>query len=234
MDSKVLAEYCSKSYSSECRFNLEESQVEEYESKEYGYDTESLFIKLRTGELIFVFRGTDSFVDNIFNIQACRIKKDGFGIHRGFYSKWKKVKWDIYRFINKFQNIKNIIFTGHSLGGAISIIGAFEIKKEYPEMKVACVTFGCPRIGSKSFCDEFNRIIDCSQRYTYRYDHIPEVPFGFKHCGLHMPIYNVQNIDLEPEKNKFWKLLKVIFTKKDFDHSISNYLEYIPPHISIS
>ena len=41
--------------------------------------------------------------------------------------------------------------SGHSLGGALATLAAYEIAKTCPEVDVACYTFGAPRTGNHAF-----------------------------------------------------------------------------------
>ncbi len=55
---------------------------------------------------------------------------------------------------------------GHSLGGALATLAAFDFRKKARDhgvdMRVACYTFGAPRVGNHTFAREFDSIVnDC-------------------------------------------------------------------------
>lgn len=89
-----------------------------------------------------------------------------------------------------------IVFTGHSLGGALasvfpSILILHEEKEILGRMR-GVVTFGQPRVGDEAFAnfmaEKMDGICGGSFRVVYRYDLVPRVPlddpiFQFKHFG---------------------------------------------------
>jgi len=51
--------------------------------------------------------------------------------------------------------------TGHSLGGALATLAAYDISKELQEsgqgaVKVMCYSFGAPRTGNHAFAHDYN------------------------------------------------------------------------------
>lgn len=56
-----------------------------------------------------------------------------------------------------------ILVTGHSLGGALSTLAAYDIALELQNVltpkQVCCYTFGAPRTGSHSFAKNYNIIV---------------------------------------------------------------------------
>jgi predicted lipase len=50
--------------------------------------------------------------------------------------------------------------TGHSLGGAVASLAAFDIARELniSPQRIKLYTFGCPRLGNRAFVDEFNKV----------------------------------------------------------------------------
>ena len=53
---------------------------------------------------------------------------------------------------------------GHSLGGALATLAAYDFRKKARDngvdLRVACYTFGAPRVGNHAFAWDFNRIVD--------------------------------------------------------------------------
>lgn len=72
--------------------------------------------------------------------------------HRGIYGIFLKLKDELDLIVDmNIEFYNKIIFTGHSLGGAIAKIFAIYIKKLYPEIENNCVTFACPILGDSKF-----------------------------------------------------------------------------------
>lgn len=108
--------------------------------------------------LLVVFRGTElknhrTISGVIADLRISLSKEEGGGlVHSGFRKVLDEI-WDgegmlreyIYNEKKKNPQLK-IIFTGHSLGGALALIAASRFKDTD-----AVYTFGCPRVGNKIF-----------------------------------------------------------------------------------
>ena len=54
--------------------------------------------------------------------------------------------------------------SGHSLGGALATLAAFDIKQALlkanrGEVKLLCYSFGAPRTGSHAFANDYNKVV---------------------------------------------------------------------------
>lgn len=49
--------------------------------------------------------------------------------------------------------------TGHSLGGALATLAAYDIAALWPTMAVSCYTFGAPRTGNRAFAVDYARMV---------------------------------------------------------------------------
>ena len=79
-----------------------------------------------------------------------------WGILRQFRSVEDKITKYIDDEIAENKEIKNIVYTGHSLGGGLATIALMNYSHKYPELKHLCVTFGAPRVGNDKFRQMFN------------------------------------------------------------------------------
>ena len=78
--------------------------------------------------------------------------------HLGFAIGWAAVQGNIISYLKKnFPADIPIVFGGHSLGGALALIGASELKRQHFNV-VAVVTFGAPPAGGDIFKQEFNQL----------------------------------------------------------------------------
>lgn len=89
---------------------------------------------------------------------------------------------NLYR---KYSPLK-IIVTGHSLGGALATLGAYDLRLKFGG-KVWMINFASPRVGNSRFAHSFNELFrDRSFRITRGNDIVPTIPpraLGFHHVG---------------------------------------------------
>ena len=85
---------------------------------------------------------------------------------------------------------RKLIMTGHSLGGAIATLLAVEMKTDYPQLDIACITFGAPRVLSQPLAQKVNEMKFYFLRFFNQGDIICTAPLlsiekgsGFMHCG---------------------------------------------------
>lgn len=88
------------------------------------------------------------------------------GQHEGFARGWSTVRRQIDEWIRSLPwpvgGKRRIVLAGHSLGGALAKIGAFEFEtKAYHDDRqvVAVVTFGAPMVGSASFKEQYDQAL---------------------------------------------------------------------------
>jgi len=116
------------------------------------------------------------------------------GVHHGFYDAWSDLKLDVITANNIIQEhhpTKRMEITGHSLGAAIAIDAAFELKVEIG-YDTSVVNFGQPRAGDKNFAKAVASQGISVFRVTHANDLVPHVPprvFGFYHASqeVHFP-----------------------------------------------
>ena len=56
------------------------------------------------------------------------------------------------------------LHTGHSLGGALATLAAYDIRKQLQasskqDVEVMCYSFGAPRTGNHAFATDYNRVV---------------------------------------------------------------------------
>lgn len=154
--------------------------------------------------LLVIFRGTELVLSNIkADLYSLPTEHGGFTacqdciVHKGFQKAFMSLKIELLKVIIEYTTpeIKEIIFTGHSLGGAMANFGAYtyinrrENKKEgFTLPDVSLITFGAPRVGNKNFADFMNKPgnLKWNYRVIYGKDPVTGVPFkswGFVHAG---------------------------------------------------
>eukprot|EP00887_Chlorella_sp_A99_P004115 scaffold23.g4115.t1 len=120
-------------------------------------------------------------------------------VHAGFYGAWTRNGFS-RRVLRRVREVvaaaggggMRIWITGHSLGGALAQLAAFEVARQHPDAAVACYTFGCPRVGNSAFAAEYGEAVPDTWGILNGEDPIPWVPkIGFKRCG-HRAAVNIR------------------------------------------
>jgi len=157
------------------------------------------------GTAYVAFRGTSSRQDMLTNLDVRRsgghaLEEDGDAntdetavrIHNGFLRQFKAVEAPLIADLRRRSaEYRRIVFTGHSLGGALATIAATVIGTNDAETlgnpEIACITFGSPRVGNRAFGRAFARVVpvDLCCRVTHYEDPVPMVPLSPFYC--HVP-----------------------------------------------
>lgn len=109
----------------------------------------------------------------------------GCKVHTGFAAAWEEIRANTYSAIKEgLQANPNyrVIITGHSLGGAVAILGGAYLRRD--GYKVDVFSFGAPRVGNDAFANFASGQKGNSVRITHTVDPVPRLPpiiFGFRH-----------------------------------------------------
>jgi hypothetical protein len=80
----------------------------------------------------------------------------------------------------------SVIFTGHSLGGAVANLASASFILQFPNTDVKLYTFGQPRVGNDKYAEYLDKLILTSYRVVHKKDIVPHKPaynVGFRHSG---------------------------------------------------
>lgn len=196
-------------------------------------DAEMAIIPINDTEITIAFRGTESINDWFHNLQSSKIclfnkekclkdaKIQKVKVHKGFYTQYQGLLKYIINYMTEHKEIKKIYTVGHSLGGALACIAAVHLPIRFKDIITECYTFGCPRVGNRTFKRVFGKLVAKSVRAVYSDDIVPSVPSwwrGYRHCGEEMQFEDPD------EKESFIAWLRPSFIS---DHGIDNYIEAI-------
>jgi len=106
------------------------------------------------------------------------------------------------------DSIREVVFTGHSLGGALSVLAAldFALLADYPLLlpSVKVFTFGGPRVGNWHFMALYNALVPQTWQLVNRADPVPRVPIGFLEAATLVTAPVKQLTELSHAGNLFW------------------------------
>lgn len=196
--------------------------------------------------ILCAFRGTENLRDWLTDANMIRVPMDLTGIqdnkrplaHWGILRQFRSVEKKITNYIDKelIENteIKNIVYTGHSLGGGLATIALMNYSHKYPQLKHMCVTFGAPRVGNNTFKKMFNERCCFTKRYVNYFDPVPSLPFSLRYSHTcpseHINVNIIDHVDTSVSRF-FWVLWYKIkhwigysYNPVD-DHSITGYYD---------
>ncbi len=79
------------------------------------------------------------------------------GWHQGFARGWSAIGPQVETWLAGLQGASSIVLCGHSLGGALAQIGAFEMAMRHRRV-AAVVTFGAPPVGNLHFAEAYDKL----------------------------------------------------------------------------
>ncbi|HSI36358.1 MAG: lipase family protein [Phycisphaerae bacterium] len=135
------------------------------------------FLGLCDTHAVLAFRGTEPLTlpnwltDALVRLVECG-EYDG-RVHRGFSSVLRR-SWGAVESVLDAARGKPLFLTGHSMGGALSVLAACRLAKA-GRPPVATYTFGAPRCGDPAFCAGYTLP---TYRVVNRLDLVPEMPLA--------------------------------------------------------
>ncbi|MBF0103287.1 MAG: lipase family protein [Desulfobacterales bacterium] len=187
-------------------------------------------------KLYIVFRGSVDVQDWVDDVSFYKKQVPYWGmnskmkVHRGFLSQYIKIRDFIHARVSRIR-INDCVMTGHSLGGALAVLCAADLRYLHPELQsITCYTFGAPRIGNKHFADAYMNSVPETYRYVYGDDVVTQLPFaafGFVHVGKLIKLYRPQQRPM----HVFLSPLSLLLGS-EMDHLPYHYLKGIERRLS--
>ncbi|PSC69206.1 alpha beta-hydrolase [Micractinium conductrix] len=153
------------------------------------------------GTLALGYRGTASRTNAVTDLKFLRTPHQPRAFHAGHLALVHSGFWRAYTANGNRDTLRGevqdivggfsgasqprILVTGHSLGGALAMLAAYDIAEAFPEAEVTVVTFGAPRVGNRAFAALHRARVPHAFQLVNDQDPVPRVPTtGFKHAGL--------------------------------------------------
>lgn len=70
----------------------------------------------------------------------------------------------------------SLTISGHSLGGALALLNAYEAAKMFPDVFISVISFGSPRVGNVAFKEKLNALGVKTLRVVVKQDIVPKLP----------------------------------------------------------
>lgn len=133
-----------------------------------------------TGEdvTVVVFRGTDfgEVSDWMANLSTAAAETEHGSIHKGFHAAYQSMKWQIEDIL-KERKTTHLWITGHSLGGALALVCAYDFVANENRHIDGVITFGQPMIARKQLAEYLDGLlVGKYARFVNRDDIVPKVP----------------------------------------------------------
>lgn len=144
--------------------------------------------------IIVAYRGTRGMSDIIKDAKSKKQEDEKIGarIHSGFLDLYRESSESLKAILTKLQTptgspIKNVTFTGHSMGGALAQIAALDNKNIIDPLSISIKTFGSPRVFDQKSAKKYNEIFeDKTLHFQLSGDLAPRIfseKLGFKRTG---------------------------------------------------
>jgi len=183
-----LIEVCARL--SVCAYSAEEPG---YDAKEvdtvYLEDTDTMMrVYLQGGRLIFAFRGTVSKMNWKTNLTARKVRlgDTSHEFHAGYLRITERLFDKVFgHIISDKYTVQEMVFTGHSMGGALATIMA----SMFADSKDTLITFGQPRVAAattlkNTLSCKYIRVVNGSDGVTL----VPKLGYG--HTGTLLYLAN--------------------------------------------
>lgn len=199
------------------------------------------FIAIKENDIHLVWRGSASPTDFVTDALVVKVPYlDGSRVHSGFLNAFNSVTVDLmaglYTAVSKLggiDGVRNIIISGHSLGGALTVVSAFTLAslKEEWAGKIKTVTVGCPRVGNHLFKRLYNQRVPDSLRIVHDNDIVTRIPkLNYFHIGTELKLASdgkMMSTNLNPIKFISRTFIANITADSVKDHMVDTYIQAI-------
>ena len=213
-----------------------------------GTDAQALCCyERRSGTCWVVFAGTQSLTDALCDAYALRYRAgflcddDGSAVprvHAGFLTQYQSIEPAVTKYIaecaavgKQAGSVTSVTVTGHSLGAALALLCATDLAVNASGLQaVACLAFGCPRVGDAGFVRRVRELRSLDvRRYILRNDPITRVPsrFFFEHAGEAHRLHGTSRPATVEPTDSWWSAFRLPVPCRLGNHDMTAYLEAV-------
>jgi hypothetical protein len=141
-----------------------------------------LCVDAKLNRLVVSFRGTEFFKDWLddfdFTPEPYRSIPGRGTVHQGFQIVYEAVRENLRKLVqSKAPGCKELLITGHSLGGALSALSAPDLLNDVAANLAPIVyTWAEPRVGHMDFVQFFDTRVNICYRIVNLWDVVPHLP----------------------------------------------------------
>ncbi|MFO0917785.1 MAG: lipase family protein [Planctomycetaceae bacterium] len=129
------------------------------------------------------FRGTYDASEWLVNLGSLSYYTPEGDVHEGYYRAYRSLKPQVLKLLAESRPRK-IWITGHSLGGALALICAYDLMAEEKLKPYGLMTFGQPMVVDRFLAAHLDRqLLGRYVHFVNEEDIVPRLPPGFAHCG---------------------------------------------------
>eukprot|EP00750_Incisomonas_marina_P023715 INCI5053.17.p1 GENE.INCI5053.17~~INCI5053.17.p1 ORF type:complete len:1156 (+),score=168.17 INCI5053.17:92-3559(+) len=104
-------------------------------------------------------------------------------VHKGFLAAYLRVRDEVLQTIQRLRTPElgnlPVLVTGHSMGGALATLSAFDLAQIVDPKYLMCSTFGCPRVGNVQFKRNYEALTFATWRFAANHDPVTRMPTYF-------------------------------------------------------
>ena len=146
-------------------------------------DSMAVFVVSSEDVTVIAFRGTDDPADWLANLNVLSVATPHGEMHKGFADAYRTLKAPILDSLRE-NPPKRLWVTGHSLGGALAVVCAYDLIDNEKMSLDGVITFGQPMIARKELADYLDTLL--LGRFAHVVndaDIVPRIPPTYFHCG---------------------------------------------------
>jgi len=134
-------------------------------------------------EAVVAFQGTDDAGDWLANLDKDLAPPPDDPVHRGFLKAYRSIASQVHDALTD-TGTRHVWITGHSLGGAMSVLCAIELMRADTIDVRGVITYGQPLLLAPSFAVEANQLLaGRHMRFIHEDDMVTRIVPGFRGGG---------------------------------------------------
>src|SRR5260221_2170890 len=130
------------------------------------------YLMSSTKDAVLAFRGTDDFPDAVADIRFNQVPypydPNAGMTHIGFTAVYQSVRDAIQAALLALPAGFPLYITGHSLGGAVAVLGALDVAVNTRFTNPTMYTFAGPRVGDADFAKLFDSLVGTKHTTSWR------------------------------------------------------------------